>query len=318
MILVVDDDAYIRGILRRQLQASGYRVGEVESGDRALELIRTLRPDLVLLDVVMPGMNGLETCARLKADPAIADTPVLFLSSAADIPTKAAGFELGCQDYMTKPVDLRELQLRVKAAMSTKIAREALLDAANRLERERQRLKLQAMVDPLTGLTNRRGLCEEGSRSIDEARYHGKALSLWMVDVDHFKRVNDTWGHAVGDEVLKGLAAQMRSKLRDRGLCARFGGEEFSVILPGTDLAHSVLAAEDIRRSVEALRFQVGSESFHVTVSIGASSFPEDGSTLDDLMELADQRLYVAKRSGRNQVVSGHTTPNTNPHWSLI
>lgn len=303
LILLVDDDAYLRRMLTGQLRQAGYRVEELESGEGALQAIRSLHPDLVLLDILMPGLNGLAVCARLRADPEVADTPVLFLSSADDIPTKAAGFQLGAHDFLSKHIDPRELEIRIKAALAAKQQRDALKDAAVRLKNEAQRLQQQAQVDPLTGLPNRRALIDSGERAIYLARYLDQPVSLYMVDVDYFKRVNDTWGHSAGDRILMQVATHLRVNLREGDLCSRFGGEEFAVVLPGTDLGDAVTVAERLRHGIEEARFSVGKERTKVTVSVGVASFPADGTTLDALIDMADQRLYTAKGNGRNRVV---------------
>lgn len=302
LVLLVDDDGYVRHVLRQQLQASGYRVQEVECGERAIGVIRRHRPDLVILDVMMEGMNGLEVCAQLKADPELADTPVLFLSSADDLPTKAAGFELGGQDFMKKPVDVRELRMRVKVAMVTKAQRDSLKEAAKRLESEIQRLQFEALVDPLTGLSNRRGFMVDGNRVLHEALAAGHPVSLWLLDVDHFKRVNDTWGHVVGDEMLKRVAGQLREDLEAQHICARIGGEEFAVIQSGVFPDGAAMMADRARESIAGLVHQVGQDLVRVTVSIGTSSYPADGSSLAALLAASDQRLYAAKQAGRNRV----------------
>jgi len=303
LVLVVDDDTYMRRVLRKRLQASGYRVAEANNGDRALEAARLLQPDVILLDILMEGMNGLEVCARLKAIPELSDTPVLFLSSIGDVPTKAAGFELGAQDYISKTTDLRELQLRVKAALQAKVKHERLREAATRLESETRRLMHEALRDPLTGLANRRAIMQDGGRVLTEAHFTGEPATLFIVDVDHFKRVNDTWGHAFGDRVLQEVGAQVRRLLREEDLWGRLGGEEFVALLPQADAPEALRAAERVRQGIEGLA--VGEEGVQVTASIGVASFPVDGTTLDALLETADHRMYAAKERGRNRVVAG-------------
>lgn len=303
VVLLVDDEIDIRRLLHWRLETTGYQVYESDSGADALAQMRSLQPDAVVMDVVMPDMSGLEVCARMKAEPDLADVPILFLSAASDVPSRLAGLEAGGQDYMSKSTDLREIEMRVKVAVTGRMQRKALQEAARRAETERQVFEYQAHVDALTGLPNRRTLMEEGAVLADRARFSGRTVSVWMVDVDHFKRVNDTLGHAGGDLVLRAVAGRLRAALRDGDICARYGGEEFAVIMQVADRIAAMAAAERVRQALSNMDTWVGDTPVRITVSIGVAFIPEDGRTLDRLLEVADMRLYAAKEAGRNRVV---------------
>ncbi|HYG57351.1 MAG TPA: diguanylate cyclase [Symbiobacteriaceae bacterium] len=290
LVLIVDDDAFVRRILRSRLEAQRYVVDETAEGSQAVELVRSLRPDAVLLDVILPDTSGLEVCARIRREPDLADIPVLFVTATEDLGTKAAGFALGGYDYITKSVDPRELVMRVKAAIMAK--------------RHRDQLSRQALQDPLTGLWNRRFLEERSGQLLNEAAATGLPAAVFMVDVDHFKRVNDRLGHAAGDSVLRQVAGQLRGALRDQDLCIRYGGEEFCALLPGAGLESGARAAERVRAQIEAMHVSLGDVTIRVTVSVGVAAYPVDGTCLGELQRAADRRLYMAKQGGRNRVIA--------------
>ncbi|HWI65625.1 MAG TPA: diguanylate cyclase [Symbiobacteriaceae bacterium] len=294
LVLIVDDDPVLRRVLRWSLESLGYEVDEAADAAAALDAVRTLRPDAVLLDVIMPETGGLEVLAQIKHEPVLAETPVLFLTAAADMSTKAAGFELGAQDYILKSADLREVDLRLKTAIAAVRRREELVEQARKLTQERERLAGELLRDPLTGLLNRRAL--------DGFAPGPGSMTLLMVDVDRFKRVNDRYGHPVGDRVLQAVARCLQEHLRDLDLCVRYGGEEFTAILPGADPAAGRRVAERLRQSVEQLRIWQDDQQVPVTISIGVASAPEDGTSLDDLLGAADRRLILAKQAGRNRI----------------
>jgi diguanylate cyclase (GGDEF)-like protein len=294
-ILVVDDSTAIRRILRRALEGAGYGVKEAADGEAALAACHVETPDLVLLDVDMPVMDGPTALAAMRLKPALVDVPVLFLTARTSGADVAAGLRLGAQDYLRKPCDPDELTARVANALYQKVER----DAFERKAVEADRL---SSVDVLTGLPNRRAL---QSRIAEMLAAGGPEtpVALLMIDVDRFKLVNDIEGHPVGDLVLRILAARLRSVAQD-ALLTRWGGEEFVVLIPRVvDAAGLTAIGEYFRAAVGVTPFAIDKgRLLDITVSIGAAS--GHLAAFDALMESADAALYTAKRSGRNRVVS--------------
>jgi diguanylate cyclase (GGDEF)-like protein len=298
-VLIVDDSKAIRRILRRALEEAGYLVGEAGNGEECLAACRERRPDLVLLDVDMPVMDGLTTMRELKADPSLESLPVLFLTARTGGLDVAAGLDLGAQDYLRKPCEPAELNARVATALRLKAHELALQEKSHLLE------SLSA-TDPLTGLGNRRML---DSRASDLAAEFGSRLpvGLLMADLDLFKRVNDTLGHPAGDAVLRIAASRLTARLPAGATLVRWGGEEFLAICPGLVGDEVAAAGEELRLAVSQTPFSIGTDRpLEVTISVGCAAGP-----LDDIAALtaaADQALYDAKTTGRNRVCG----PNPN------
>ncbi|MEO5838348.1 MAG: diguanylate cyclase [Acidimicrobiales bacterium] len=293
-ILVVDDSNAIRRILSRALTADGYHVVEASDGRAALDACRAQRPDLVLLDIDMPVMDGHATLREMRADAELQSIPVLFLTARTGGADVAAGLDLGAQDYLRKPCEPAELTARVGMALRAK-AQE------NALARHARELSEMSTTDALTGLGNRRRM---ESRIAELRATHGPAalVTLIIFDVDHFKNVNDTFGHAVGDVVLRIVAARLRGAFDERALVCRWGGEEFLAAGVGFDATTALALAEHARQLVSATPFATGvDQSIAVTVSAGCAI-----ATLADFaaaIDFADRALYEAKRNGRNRVV---------------
>ncbi|MBL8937950.1 MAG: diguanylate cyclase [Archangium sp.] len=315
LVLLVDDDRAVLELLRRGLEPQGYRFVEAEDGTQALTAIRKHHPDLILMDVEMPGLGGVEVCRIVKANQGagFAFTPVILMTAGRSA-GKVEGLELGADDYLVKPFDMHELSARVKSMLRLKALQDTLveknkeLDRINReLEEKRAALEHLSRTDGLTGLINRRHFEErlqaEWARSL---RYRAP-LSCMLLDIDHFKKVNDTWGHPFGDVVLKEVAAVARRALRDVDVLARYGGEELIALLPETSPEEAWRAAERVRMGVEAMRLTCRTveppETVRCTASIGVSTAPSPIiETPEQLVQLADECLYDAKQGGRNQV----------------
>jgi two-component system cell cycle response regulator len=294
-VLVVDDSGATRRILRRELEKAGYRVAEAADGMAALDTCRLISPDLVLLDIDMPVMDGPSALAAMRADDDLAEIPVLFLTARTSGPDVAAGLRLGAQDYLRKPCDPAELAARVATALSQRGRHEHLREQAEQADRD-------SAVDALTGLANRRRF----QREIDELRATlggSTPIGLVMIDIDHFKQVNDTEGHLVGDVVLRIAARRLLAAVDPQNLVVRWGGEEFVVLAaPPADSPIEDLA-ERLRNVICSSPFGIGDEqALQVTVSVGCVSGPLEG--LEAIVRLADEALYDAKRGGRNRVVS--------------
>ncbi len=314
-VLVADDDRLIVGQVREALAGAGYGFVECEDGTQVLSAIRQHLPDLLLLDVEMPGLGGVEVCRIVKANQGTSGfgfIPVILMTARRT--GKIEGLELGADDYLVKPFDMLEVSARVKSMLRLKALQDALvdknrqLDRANKeLEEKRQELLQLSRTDGLTGLVNRRHFDERLAAEFARSDRYRAPLSCFLLDIDHFKKVNDTWGHPFGDVVLREVAAVARRALRDVDVLARYGGEEFVALLPETSPEEAWRAAERVRLGVEAMRLTAqtdrGAELVRCTVSIGVSTFPGDTvESAETLVHAADECLYAAKEDGRNQV----------------
>ncbi len=298
-ILIVDDDALSRRVLERVLVAADYEVESAGDGQEALGKVRLHRPDVVVTDWQMPNMDGLTLCRILKGTEETRFTHVIMMSTQGETEAKVTGLETGADDYLVKPVEPVELKARVRVGLRLQ---RALSDLASKNEI----LEKLALTDPLTGLSNRRAFSEALDAELSRIERHNQPASLLAFDLDHFKRVNDTHGHAVGDEVLAAFAAVLQRGCRRGDLAARLGGEEFAILLPTTGLVPAALVAERIRRATEWRPLGV-SVPVPVTVSVGVAStesLPRPPAAAE-LLRRADAALYRAKDEGRNRVVSG-------------
>ena len=296
-VLIADDSLVVRAVVRARLEDEGYDVVEADNGDAAVVTCVQSPPDVVLLDVEMPGLDGHQVLERLKRDEALTDIPVVFLTGRTSMDDVVAGLRAGAHDYLKKPFEAAELVARVASAVHVKKLQDRLRERNADLERV-------SRTDTLTGLHNRRHLEEQLTREHSSARRAHRDLGLVLLDIDHFKRVNDTYGHAAGDRVLCEFAQRMTRQLRAGDVAGRWGGEEFLVILPDTDPAGALHVAERIRASVDATPFdtsEAGGPAISMTVSGGCVVGPAD--TPDDLVSAADDGLYAAKDAGRNRIV---------------
>jgi two-component system cell cycle response regulator len=294
LVLVAEDSLVVRTLLRRQLEEYGHRVVEAVDGEEALAMCRLHQPDAMLLDVEMPKLDGHGVLAALRATPELADIPVVFLTARTSTEDVVEGLRLGAHDYLRKPFEPSELLARVSAAVRVKTLQDQL----------RQRnIELHAMsrTDALTGLPNRREMQERIIATASAARRHHQPSALLMVDVDHFKSVNDTRGHDAGDAVLRAVATGLSDECRAEDSAGRWGGEEFLVVAPMTDIDGGMRLGERIRSRIGDATVPVDDgPDIDVTVSVGVAS----GSAVDALLAAADAALYAAKRAGRNRVVS--------------
>ena len=293
-ILVVDDSKTIRRILRRDLESFGYQVGEAPDGEVALAMCRVAKPDLVLLDVDMPVLDGIQTLEQMQADRDLSGLPVLFLTARTGGDEAARGLELGAQDYLRKPCDPAELLARVGAVLRQRAREQNLVSQA-------QALTEQSTTDPLTGVANRRGLMQLITGLDDDL-----PIGVLLVDLDHFKAVNDSQGHIVGDTVLAVVSARLRSTCEASATVTRWGGEEFVVIAPGCDAGELAWLAERLRGSVGGNPLAVGGrEPLSVTISVGTALGA--AANFDELLNEADAAMYRAKAAGRDRVVASQS-----------
>ena len=294
-ILIIDDERSNIAFLMNLLKGD-YKVVAALDGHKGLAMAAATgaqRPDLILLDVLMPGMDGYEVCERLKSDERTRHIPVIFVTAATDVADETRGFELGAVDYIAKPFHPPVVKARVRTHVELKVKSD-LLDQL-------------ASVDGLMNIYNRRRFDEVLELEWGRAERSGTSLSLIMIDIDHFKRFNDRYGHAEGDLCLKEVAAALKGCVkRPTDLLARYGGEELVVLLPDTDAQGAGMLAETMREAVEALgiRHEDSSVGDEVTISVGVGciNWPWPVGTPMALVELADEMLYQSKGAGRNIV----------------
>jgi diguanylate cyclase (GGDEF)-like protein len=302
-ILVADDEPVNRALIQRRLQREGYRVLTAQNGREAVEKTAEALPDLAILDVMMPEMDGLEACRLIKENERTRDIPVIFLSARDETEMKVSGLSLGANDYISKPFKAEELIARVDVAIRLKRERDQLRTSAEEATARAEMAQERAMTDALTGLLNRYGLQHVLAREHAEARRYDRPLSCLVIDLDNFKTINDTYGHAAGDLALQQIASILKEAVRRSDTVFRYGGEEFLVLLPETDLDGATALGEKIRASASSRPFGDGERIFNLTLSAGASSLCA-GESGNDMIARADMALYQAKEQGRNRVES--------------
>lgn len=297
-ILVVDDSPAMRQEVLKALERLPVfsAVREAENGIEAFKKVSEEIPDLVLCDMVMPIMDGMRFLALLYSRPEFREVPVIFLTGQTDVETKIKGLEMGASDYVTKPFDAGELLARIKVQLKIKSLQDKLKSA------NRQLWELST-VDALTRVYNRRYFMHRLDTEFKRGGRYDSLLSFIMIDIDHFKKLNDTYGHQVGDDVLRTLGPLIGDTVRESDVAGRYGGEEFCVLLPHTDLEGAKSLAIRLHESVRDTEIDTSAGPLKITVSMGVSStaLPGVGST-EDLIRLADEALYRSKREGRDRV----------------
>ena len=296
-ILIADDSIVSRHLLEATLRKWGYEVLVACDGAEALQILeRDDAPALIILDWMMPGVTGLEVCQRIRQRGSEPYTYILLLTSKSQKEDLIEGMDAGADDYITKPFDQNELQVRLRAGTR-------LVDLQAQLLSAREALREQATRDSLTHLWNRSSILEILTRELSRAHRESSPLGVVIVDLDHFKQVNDTHGHPVGDAVLREAARRMQGSIRQYDSLGRYGGEEFLILLPGCGEAESFAQAERLRRNLTQADIRVNDLSLHITASFGVTAaIPGDPWTAEGLIRKADEALYVAKKSGRNRV----------------
>jgi len=285
-VLISDDVEAIHSLVKIRLKDEGIKWSSAYDADSGVDLATKEQPDLVLLDVDMPGRDGFAACAVLKANPKTIGIPVIFLTASASPEQKVRGLELGALDYVNKPFDPSELRARVRGALRLKYMMDLLAH--------------KAAVDGLTGLWNRVHFDHRLATETSLAKRNGTTVSCIMIDVDHFKNVNDSYGHPFGDSVLRRVAELTVGICRTEDVCCRYGGEEFAVLCPNTCATGAAELAERIREAIEAEIFERNSAAIHISCSFGVAEVSGNGEPT--LVELADNALYRAKEGGRNRV----------------
>ena len=300
-VLVVDDEPDKRMLLQVALQMAGYAVETAQDGAAALVAIESNPPDLIVTDVMMPVMDGFELARRVRANAQTRFIPMIIQTAARDgAEDLRLGAEAGALGYITDPTDLDLLLARART----------LLDFKNYLDTCEE----AAFTDHLTGLANRRRFERQMEREIDRTRRYGRPFCLLILDIDHFKAVNDSYGHEVGDEVLRRLAKILQAGTRGIDSASRVGGEEFAILLTETNMQAGEEVAERLRAAVE--RAEVHATA-RITASLGIAEFPGSASTAQELFSAADAAMYDAKRAGRNRVKRAPELPNSGGKLSV-
>jgi len=298
-VLIIDDSEAVREKIIKTLESRDLfsRFYQAEDGLEGFKKLLASPVDIILCDLEMPRMDGFKFLGMLKGRPEVSDTPVIILTGNDDRELKIKGLEQGACDFITKPFDPEELVARMRVHLKIKHLQDDL-------KRSNELLLELSNTDHLTGLFNRRFLMEALDKEVQRARRKDGQVALLLMDIDHFKRVNDTHGHLQGDVVLQKVALHIQKELRSYDIAARYGGEEFVAVLPDTSLKEAFNVADRIRLSVQGMHFAGSLANERVTVSLGVALFPSPCfDDIDGLLRAADEALYQAKERGRNRVI---------------
>lgn len=294
-VLIVDDDAKIVEMLEIGLNAMGYDTVAAYDGGSVFQVVLDEAPDIILLDLNLPKKDGIEVCQEIREKIKDNYIPIIMVTARDDTQSKIEGLDVGADDYITKPVDIKEVMARIRSMLRLKSVSDELKEANDEL-------KELAVRDYLTSCYNRRYFMEILMLEVKKAVRYDRVISCIMLDLDYFKSINDNYGHPVGDIVLKWFADVLRDNLRDSDIVGRYGGEEFIVLLPNISTQEEIeLICNRIRETVEKTSVNVGDNEINLTVSIGGSIF--EGKSIPDvegIIEKIDNSLYEAKRAGRN------------------
>lgn len=326
-VLIVDDDPVMRRTLERYLSVAGYGVLLAENGAEALRIMRAKGPRIVITDWMMPEMDGLELCRVIRSSEMVGFVFIIILTVHSDTDRVVEAFDAGADDYLSKPFHRQELLARLKAGTRI-IQLEAGLARQNReihkvnaeLAILNEKFEKMATTDELTGLANRRHALDRLNEFWAMAERHDQPFACVMMDIDHFKRCNDTYGHDVGDLVLRETARILSDSARVSDTVCRLGGEEFLVLCPHTNVEAVVEVAERLRKAVEAAVMKCEDAEFSITMSAGVAGRGEVVRNPNDLLKKSDAAMYLAKRSGRNRVCvakGGKSEVGSNEHVSI-
>ena len=303
-IYIVDDIEENLQVVGAMLKEEGLNISFARNGESALKGIAKKIPDLILLDISMPEMDGYEVCEHLKTDKATADIPVIFLTGRSQADDIIKGFQYGAVDYVTKPFNAEELLARVSTHLELKESRDIISRQNNELKELNSELYQLSITDKLTGIYNRLYIMEMISKEFSKSKRNNSTFSCILFDIDHFKKFNDTYGHLAGDHVLEKTAQLARDMIRTEDSLGRYGGEEFLLVLPDINAEKAEAVGEKIRAAIQDCSYTFGKHTLNVTISLGVSdntrSDPEDEK---EIIDNADKALYKAKNEGRNRAV---------------
>jgi two-component system cell cycle response regulator len=299
-ILVIEDSRTQADEIKTQLEAMGYEIILAHDGVSGLKMVGTESPDLVILDVVLPDIDGHEVCRWIKMQGR--GTPVIMLTIKGEVGDRVTGLHTGADDYLPKPFVWDELNARIYACLRTRNIQEELRSKNLQLEELLHKVEQMAITDSLTGLYNRRRFQEAMQKEFHRCHRYKVPLTCLLIDIDHFKAINDTYGHQTGDAVLSELGKILSTTFREIDTVSRYGGEEFTALLPETDRRAAYQAAGRLVTAVATHSFTGKETALHVTVSVGVAGIPDEAVTApDQLVQAADFALYRAKQSGRNR-----------------
>ncbi|MCX7747891.1 MAG: diguanylate cyclase [Clostridia bacterium] len=306
-ILLIDSDYTLTEKLANRLSSVGFNILTANTPEMASKLALISRPDIILLDILMKNKKGQDMLVVIKSNKATFNIPVIVLTSAVDIESKVYGFLSGANDYIIKPFSFEEVLARINTQLRILSMQKELEEKNRELTEKNEILQQIAITDGLTGLYNKSYIISRASNEILRASRFKEMISFIMIDIDHFKKINDTYGHLTGDLVLKEVSKQLKNSVRDIDILARYGGEEFLVICPNTDTKGAKVLAERIRRNVERISLKLNSDSINITASIGVKNAVPTQPAKPEQLALcfigdADIALYAAKANGRNRV----------------
>jgi len=300
-VMAVDDSPIALKKFEQILKQHGYEYMAVLDPNLALDTVASFKPDLILMDQNMPNISGFDLTRRIHTQRGMEGIKIVMVTSDQKNETVVKALECGVVDFLTKPFDDEILLARMRAHISNKKLFDNLAKAYSQMEKLNRKLETISITDGLTGLYNHRKFVEELVFEQGKAQASGEPLSLVLVDIDHFKKINDTYGHLAGDEALRGLSKLMKKVLAERGCAARYGGEEFAVILPSMEIGQAADVAEELRTAVEKAEFETGNAKMKTSISLGVGALTEEMTT-DQLIAAADKALYQSKINGRNRV----------------
>lgn len=300
-VMLVEDDPLQAKETKAILEKAGYEVVWASDGINAIKTVKARPPDIILLDVILPGLDGHEVCRWLKLEESTKGIPVIMLTVKKELSDKISGLHVGADDYLPKPYNELELTARIYALLRTKALQDELRMKNKQLEELLLKVEYMATTDALTGLFNRRRFHDVLAKEFERSKRYSSPLALVMIDIDHFKEVNDNYGHQTGDAILKQVAGIFQNNIREIDTAARYGGEEFMVVLPNTEKNGALHVAERIRAGMANGKF--GEVGMPITVSLGVTGMPDkDIDDEDKFIRCADLALYRAKQNGRNRV----------------
>lgn len=326
-VLIVDDDTFSLRLLEKYLKMSGYEVLNAADGREALQLVLEHAPPILITDWTMPEMDGIELCRALRSHEGVRFIYVVMVTAHSDIGRLVEAFDAGADDFLPKPINRQELMARLHAAERiihledalAKRSREiTLLNAEMAMANDQlgianEKLRRMATTDELTGLLNRREAMTRLEQLWKQNDRYGLEFTVLMLDIDHFKQINDSLGHAAGDAVLQEVSRVFRKATRTTDIVCRVGGEEFLILCPGTSANGGLVCAESLREAVESHRITVNNQRIPVTVSIGIAERTPDLDSADALLHEADDALYASKHAGRNRVTLAASSGKSGP-----